>query len=313
MSVGIDNPMSHVVDHPWIIGGRPVAWMSAQIAVMILVGVFLALVLPALARRRRGMVPGGVYHVVEIIVLFVRERIARPALGDRADRYTPYLATLLVFLLGANLAGLLPLLPISEAAGLSATPVGGTPTGSLYVTGGMAATTLLMILAGGYVQSVRTLWKGRAAPLTEHARPRAGMNLFMAVSDALQRRRWPLPVAVVAAVPVWLNGFVPAVPGVIGLILWPLLLVLEVIGYVARCAALCIRLFASMTAGHVLVAVLVGLIAACRGWSMAYASLPGAVGIVGLMFLEIMVAGIQAFIFTLLSALFIGMGTGGHV
>jgi F-type H+-transporting ATPase subunit a len=302
-----DNLMEHVLDHPWRLGGRAVPWMSSQITVMLLVGVGLAVVLPLLAGRRGGGRRGAAYQMVEMFVSFVRHRVAAPAMGRHGDPYVPYLATLLVFLLGCNLAGLVPLMELSSLLGLRDTPVGGTATGSIYVCAALAGTTFFMVTVGSYWQAVRRLWRGPgqdAAP-----RERAGLNLILAASNALQARRRSLPVAVAGGVVVWLNGLAPAVPGLAGLLLWPVLLGLEIIGYAAKCFALCIRLFANMAAGHLVLAVLLLMAAAGRGWALAYASLPSAVGVLAMMVLELLVAAIQAYIFTLLSAVFIALAT----
>lgn len=296
------SPLSHILDHAWSIGGRSVPWLSSQIAVLILAGLLLAAV-PALARRR-GRIG---YVFVEAFVSFVRNQIARPALRDKADAFVPFLATLLAFLLVVNLLGLVPLLNISELLGLHETPVGGTPTGSIYVCGALAAMTFGMIIFGGYVGSVHQLWRGPAPDHHGGHGPDPGANLVLRMAQAIQRRRWPLPLAAVAAVPVWMSNFVPPVPGVAGLVLWPVLLALELIGHAARCFALCIRLFANMTAGHLLLAVLLLMAGAAQGWAISYVSVPSALGSVALMLLELAVAAIQAYLFTILSAVFIGL------
>jgi len=78
----------------------------------------------------------------------------------------------------------------------------------------------------------------------------------------------------------------------------------ELIGKVTKPFALTIRLFANMTAGHIVVLALVGLIFTFGSYAVAPAPVLMAVAI---MLLEIMVAFLQAFIFTLLSSVFIGL------
>ena len=73
------------------------------------------------------------------------------------------------------------------------------------------------------------------------------------------------PVAIAGGVLVWLNSFAPAVPGFTGLLLWPFLFVMELFSTLSRCVALCIRLFANMTAGHLVLAVILGMAAEGRG------------------------------------------------
>ncbi len=100
------------------------------------------------------------------------------------------------------------------------------------------------------------------------------------------------------------------------ILLAPLLIPVEIIGLIAKMFALCIRLFANMVAGHVLLAVLAGFIATLYH---AYgAAAAGGVGIlivltsVAFNFLEIFVAFLQAFIFTFLTTLFIGQAIVFH-
>jgi len=240
----------------------------------------------------------------------VRERVARPAMGPCADPYVPFLATLLAFLLGCNLTGLVPLPSLFALIGGQETPVGGTATGSLYVCGALAGMTLVILLASGYWMGVKTLWKGEcqdAHASGRHGSPAEG-NLVTASSDETTfRRRWPLPVALVLGVPVWLNAFVPPMPGLMGIVLWPFLLVLEVFSLVSRMFALCIRLFANMTAGHLLLFVVIGFAGAGRGWSLAYISIPSGLAAMILMGMELFVSVLQAYIFTFLTAIFIGM------
>jgi F-type H+-transporting ATPase subunit a len=82
----------------------------------------------------------------------------------------------------------------------------------------------------------------------------------------------------------------------------------ELVGKITKPFALTIRLFANMMAGHVIVLALIGLIF-MFGWAVAFGSIPMALFIMGL---EVMVAFIQAFIFSLLAAVFIGQIRTAH-
>ena len=83
----------------------------------------------------------------------------------------------------------------------------------------------------------------------------------------------------------------------------------EMIGKLAKPFALAIRLFANMTAGHIVVLVLIGLIFAFRSIASGAPFLMA----IGIMMLELFVALLQAYIFTLLSSVFIGLiREGGH-
>lgn len=95
--------------------------------------------------------------------------------------------------------------------------------------------------------------------------------------------------------------------------------ILEVIGFVVKHTALCLRLFANMVAGHILLAVLLGFIEAASqsaGGGLGGMTLPvaGAVIVVSIaiMFLELLVAFLHAFIFTTLTAVFLGQAVNMH-
>jgi len=93
------------------------------------------------------------------------------------------------------------------------------------------------------------------------------------------------------------------VPGGLPILLWPLMFVVEIMGLVTKHFSLAIRLFANMTAGHVVIFALLGLIFMFKNIFIAPLPLIGAVAI---SLLEVLVAFLQAYIFTLLSAVFIG-------
>jgi F-type H+-transporting ATPase subunit a len=96
-------------------------------------------------------------------------------------------------------------------------------------------------------------------------------------------------------------------------LLWPLLFVIEVAGLVIRHFVLAVRLFANMLAGHIVLAVILGFILMVEGSKMAYVVTPASVGgVVALSMLELFVAFLQAYIFTFLSALFIGSAAHPH-
>ena len=99
--------------------------------------------------------------------------------------------------------------------------------------------------------------------------------------------------------------------------LWlaPLLVPVEVLGLFAKAFALAVRLFANMVAGHTLLAVLLGFIlnAGSKSAVMGFAiAVPVVLGSVAVSMLEIFVAFLQAFIFTFLTTLFIGMSVTVH-
>lgn len=99
----------------------------------------------------------------------------------------------------------------------------------------------------------------------------------------------------------YFKGLIP--PGM-PIALLPLIVLVEIFGLFTKPFALCIRLFANMTAGHVVILSLIGLIFIMKTWFIAPISVGFALFIY---FLELLVALIQAYIFTMLSSLFIGM------
>jgi len=294
----------HISDHPWHgcrvelwKGGPAFTWMSDSIATMVLTACILAIVLPLLARRRR-MVPRGAYNAMEFIVVFLRDMVARPALHGRAEAFLPFLLTIFFFILGMNLIGLLPTQSLSVVVNdwlgvrEHQYTLGASPTGVLAVCAGLAGLTLLHIL-------LRGLW-------------RAGR-------DAHRHRRWPLPLALLFSPLLWLLGLAPPVEGVAGKLLKLPMAVLEFFGAVAKCFALMIRLFANLMAGHALIAVMMLFVFQASA-SILSAGLGNAVGLgavcviasVLLCLLEILVAALQAYIFTYLSAIFLSLYAEGQ-
>ena len=90
--------------------------------------------------------------------------------------------------------------------------------------------------------------------------------------------------------------------------LWPVMVPVEILGLFTKPFALTVRLFANMIAGHFVILALLGLIFVISPW-VAFGAVPMALGI---FLLEIFVALVQAYIFTMLSALFIGAGLESH-
>jgi F-type H+-transporting ATPase subunit a len=94
------------------------------------------------------------------------------------------------------------------------------------------------------------------------------------------------------------------VPKGVPLFVLPIIALIEVMGLFTKALALCIRLFANMTAGHILIFSLMGLIAVFKSYLVV---LPFGGMTLFIYLIEILVAFLQAYIFTLLSALFVGM------
>jgi F-type H+-transporting ATPase subunit a len=271
------NPLEHVVPHPLV--EFPVDWgfltpagrltvLSDQIVMLVTGGVLLMLFMPTLVRRRRGrdeigsLVPVGFANAVEFTCEYLREQVARPALGEHTDRFVGYVWSAFFFVLTVNLLGLLPIPAISGVFGAH---VGGTATGNIWVTGTMAVLTMAMMVVNGL---------------------RFGGKAYLAHF---------------CPGPLWLA---------------PLLIPVEIIGLIAKIFALAVRLFANMVAGHILLAVLLGFIitsmAAMNVGGAFVLAIPIVLGSVAITLLEVLVAFLQAFIFTFLTTLFIGMSVNVH-
>jgi F-type H+-transporting ATPase subunit a len=97
----------------------------------------------------------------------------------------------------------------------------------------------------------------------------------------------------------------PGVP----LPLRPILLMVEVIGIFTKPIALFIRLFAAMTAGHIVLLSIMSLTFIFHSWIVGVGS---SILVVFISLIELLVAGIQAYVFTLFSSLYIGLATAEH-
>ena len=196
-----------------------------------------------LAFRKRPLVPRGFASLLELLILFMRDEIAVPNLGQKDGRkFTPLIATFFFFILTCNLMGLIPLFT--------------TPTGNINITAAMA----LITLATGQVFGIK-------------------QNGFIGHFKGLVPSGVPVPLI-------------------------PLMFVIELMGLLAKHFALLMRLFANMVAGHIVIFAFLALMFILKSIFVAPFSIGFAIFV---NFLEILVAFIQAYVFTMLSTLFIGM------
>lgn len=224
----------------------------------LVVALLMIVVFVSIARRIAGGRPprGRLWNFFEMVLVFIRNDVARPAIGHDADRFLPYLWTVFFFILLCNLIGLVPW--------------GGSPTGALAVTSALAAVAFCTAVGAG----IRKL--GPVGYFTAQVPP---MDL----------------------------------PWVLAIFLKPMILVIEVLGVCIKHTVLAVRLLANMFAGHLVVAVITSFIAATAHTWLWYGVMPASVfGATALNLLEILVAFLQAYIFTCLSALFIGMALHPH-
>jgi F-type H+-transporting ATPase subunit a len=106
----------------------------------------------------------------------------------------------------------------------------------------------------------------------------------------------------------WRQGpvkfFVNLVPHGMPWVLWPFIFVLEYVGSVIRCCVLAIRLFANMLAGHIIILAMLGIIVS---YSLIFMALPVLAVVIALYLFEVFVVVLQTYIFTLISAIFMGL------
>ena len=223
------------------------------------VAVLMVAIFVPLARRaaKGGRPRGRWWNMFEAVVLFIRDRggaaVDRP---PRCRSLSAFLWTMFFFILFLNLIGLVPW--------------GGSPTGAMGVTVGLAAITFITVIGAGMAK----LWP---AGVLDRPGPAHGRSLCHGV--------------VSAAHDLFAGGA----------------------GALIRHAILAVRLFANMFAGHLVLAVVTGFIAAAAPTLAWYGVMPSSVlGAVALCLLELLVALIQAYVFTFLAALFIGMAVHQH-
>jgi len=288
--------MDHVTDHPWPydwarveVFGTTVTLVSSSIISMLLTGVILVAVLVPMARRHR-YVPSGSANVLEVLVVFVRDMIARPALHDKADEHMPFLLTLFMYVLGLNLLGIVPLEAIAHAARLPL--IGHTATSIPTVCAGLASLALLKIVVSGLDIQARHLRKAK---------------------------HWSTIACYLASPIAWIRSLSPSVPGMAGKVLALPLALMELMGAAAKCFALMVRLFANMLSGHALLAILMMFVlmtirsfVETRATHLFYVGPLVVLGSVAVDVLELLVAGLQAYIFTFLTAMFLGLYAEGH-
>jgi len=205
--------------------------------------------------KRRGMAPKGLQSWIEPLIIFIRDDVAKPAIGKHYQRYLPFLLTIFFFILVNNLLGLIPLFP-----------GGANLTGNIAITGVLALFTFLTITFSGN----KAYW--------QHIINAPG-------------------------VPWWLKIPIPLMP------------IVELVGVFTKPFVLMVRLFANITAGHIIGLGFISLIFIFGGMS---AKAGYGVSIVSVIFyifmglLELLVAFIQAYVFTLLSSIYIGMAIEEH-
>jgi F-type H+-transporting ATPase subunit a len=135
------NPLEHVLDKPIFQPGGYWILSNNLVSLLISAGLML-LIFPRITKAyiRREHVPTGTRNFFEAILIYIREEMARPVLGEETDRFLPFLWTLFFFILFNNLLGLLPWGVLTGWAlrPMGLHPFGGTATANIWVTGALA-------------------------------------------------------------------------------------------------------------------------------------------------------------------------------
>jgi len=216
-------------------------WISIAILLFVFLGVARAY------KKREGKAPTGLQNFLEPLILFVRDDVAKSAIGEKKYRkFMPFLLTVFFFIFLNNLLGLIPFFP-----------------GGANLTGNIAVALVLALLT------------------------------FIITTVHGNGHYWRHILAM------------PGVPAWVLIILTPV----ELVGVLLKPFVLMIRLFANVTAGHIIVLSFFALIfvfgetSTGAGYGVAIGALAFTVFMT---LLELLVAFIQAYVFTFLSAMYFG-------
>jgi F-type H+-transporting ATPase subunit a len=219
---------------PLEIGGANVSFTNSSLfMVIVITAVTLFLVL---GMRKRAMVPGRWQSMAELTYEFIAG-LVRDNVGHEGRAYFPFVFSLFMFILFANVIGLIP--------------YSFTVTSHIIVTFALAAVVFL------------------------------GVTVIAIVRHRMKFFTYFLP----HGTPIYMA---------------PLLIPIELLSYLSRPVTLALRLFANMMAGHTLLKVIAGFVVMLGLFGVA----PLAV-LVGLFVLELIVAILQAFVFTILTCLYL--------
>ena len=228
--------------------------LSLFISVALLLFIFISIANSY--TKRTGQAPKGMQSLLEPLIMFIRDDIARPSIGEkRYGRYMPYLLTIFFFIFLNNLMGLFPFFP-----------------GGANVSGNIAVTMVLALFT------------------------------FLITSFSGNKAYWT-HIINAPGVPWWLKFPVPLMP------------IVEIVGVFTKPFVLMVRLFANMTAGHIILLGFMSLIFIFGNMSLGLglSVTPVSIGFALFMsLLELLVAFIQAYVFTLLSAIYFGMASEEH-
>jgi F-type H+-transporting ATPase subunit a len=233
--------------------------------------------------KQDRLVPSGFMNALEGVVEFVRDSIVQPNVGTKWVRtWTPLVLTLFVFILSANAIGMIPIFEVLGTLDRFVLHTGPESFLNRVIHGGTTATGNFNVTAA-------------LATITFGAIIVAGTKAHGFVKH-------------------WMN----IVPHGLNPVIYVILIPIEVLGLFVRPFALTMRLAANMTGGHIALLTILSFVFiftelfghAAAGFGVGLAvSVPLAVGISAL---ELIVILVQAYVFTLLTAVFIGMAIHVH-
>ena len=277
---GLDHPLIHL---PTIAGID--FSVTKHVFMLWVVASLVFLIITVTVRRylrQDRLVPSGFMNALESVVEFIRDSVARPSVGDKwTATWTPLLLTLFVFILSANAIGMIP---VFDVLGLL----------NHWVLHASEASFLGLVLHGGSTATANFNVTAALAVISFFAIIVAGSKAHGAV------QHWKNLVP---------HGVAPA--------LAVALIPIEILGMLVRPFALTMRLAANMTGGHIAILAILSFVFIFTemagqfvgmGIGLAF-SVPLAVAISAL---EIIVILVQAYVFTLLTAVFIGMAIHAH-
>jgi F-type H+-transporting ATPase subunit a len=220
--------------------------ITKNVAMLLINAALLLLIFLGVAKaykKNQGKAPSGIQSFFEPVIIFVRDEVVKPNIGQRYEKFLPYMLTLFFFILFGNLLGLLP--------------GAGNLTGNIAVTFTLAILTFLITnINGNKAYWSHILWT-------------------------------------------------PGVPLPLRLIILPV----EIVGIFTKPLSLMVRLFVAITAGHI---VLLSLICLAFIFKSYWVGVGSTAMVLFISLIELLVAGIQAYVFTLFSSLYIGMAIADH-
>jgi F-type H+-transporting ATPase subunit a len=276
----IDHPLIHL---PTIFGID--FSVTKHVFMLWVVAALVFVIITATVRRylrQDRLVPTGFMSALEIVVEFVRDGIVEPNVGRKwVKTWTPLLLTLGIFILAANAIGLVPIFDVLSLINHTVLHLPEESFMAQVLHGGTTATGNFNVTAA-------------LATITFFAIIVAGVRAHGFVQH-------------------WKNMVPHGLPLPVTLMLIPI----EIMGMFVRPFALTMRLAANMTGGHIAILAILSFVfifTELSGQALVGVGIgvPSVVLAVLLSALEIIVVAVQAYVFTLLSAVFIGMAIHAH-